>query len=101
MSNQASTETYCPVTVMRPSWYVTDVMVAGLHMLTVTFLDGTRGNVRFEPGYFSGIFEPLSEPEVFKKVHIDEGAVAWPGDIDIAPDAMYDEIHENGEWVLR
>jgi hypothetical protein len=28
------------------------------------------------------------------------GAVTWPGEIDLAPDAMHDEIKKNGKWVL-
>jgi hypothetical protein len=28
------------------------------------------------------------------------GTVAWPGDIDLAPDAMHDALAATGEWVL-
>jgi hypothetical protein len=28
----------------------------------------------------------------FSQVFIDHGAVAWPGDIDLAPDAMYEDV---------
>jgi hypothetical protein len=34
-------------------------------------------------------------------VRFEDGAVTWPGDIDLAPDAMYREIKRSGEWVLR
>jgi len=27
--------------------------------------------------------------------------VTWPGEIDLAPDAMYREIKKAGKWVLR
>jgi hypothetical protein len=27
------------------------------------------------------------------------GAVMWPGEIDLAPDAMYDEIRKEGRWA--
>ncbi len=30
--------------------------------------------------------------KVFRQVFIDDGAVTWPGEIDLAPDAMYAEI---------
>ena len=36
-------------------------------------------------------WEQLDE-NFFKQVFIDDGAVAWPGDIDLAPDAMYAEV---------
>jgi len=27
-----------------------------------------------------------------------DGFVSWPDEIDLAPDAMYDEIKQHGEW---
>jgi hypothetical protein len=29
---------------------------------------------------------------LFNRVFMDYGAVAWPGEIDLAPDAMYDTL---------
>jgi len=29
------------------------------------------------------------------------GAVTWPGEIDLAPDAMYAEITATGAWTLN
>lgn len=69
--------------------------------LAVRFLDGTEGTVRFEPSHLSGVFEALKDPAVFRLARVEFGAVAWPGDIDLAPDAMYREIKRSGEWVLR
>jgi hypothetical protein len=34
----------------------------------------------------------LRDVRLFEQAFIDNGAVAWPGDIDLAPDAMYAEI---------
>ncbi|HEY8904975.1 MAG TPA: DUF2442 domain-containing protein [Rhodoferax sp.] len=48
-----------------------------------------------------GVFETLKDPVVLQQAHIEEGAVAWSGDLDLAPDAMYQAIKSNGEWVLR
>jgi hypothetical protein len=28
----------------------------------------------------------------FERVIVDHGAVAWPGNVDLAPDAMYEDI---------
>lgn len=69
--------------------------------LAVRFADGTEGMVRFEPTHLTGIFSTLKNPEVFLQAHIESGAVCWPGEIDLAPDAMYREIRQTGEWVLR
>jgi Protein of unknown function (DUF2442) len=68
--------------------------------LLVQFADGLTGRVVFGPEFFTGVFAPLRDPAVFNQVFVDHGAVAWPGDVDFAPDAMYDEIKRHGVWVL-
>ena len=82
-------------------WNVVSVEPIAPLALAVRFADGTEGTVRFEPSHLHGVFEALKAPEVFRRVRIDLGAVTWPGDIDLAPDAMYREIKKSGEWVLR
>lgn len=69
--------------------------------LQVKFADGTEGRVQFEPSHLTGVFEALKNPVVFDQAHIDNGAVVWPGNLDLAPDAMYQAIKATGEWVLR
>lgn len=68
--------------------------------LFVRFADGLAGEVRFIPEHLTGAFTPLNDPTFFKQVYLDHGAVAWPGQIDLAPDAMYQEIKEKGVAVL-
>ncbi len=81
-------------------WDVVDVKVEGNLLLNVRFADGTTGHVRFTLQHLTGVFKPLQDPEFFSKVHIESGAVVWPNEIDLAPDAMYQEIKKHGEWVL-
>ncbi len=69
--------------------------------LSVRFVDGLSGSVRFEPSRLRGVFEILKDPEFFKKAYVENGYVTWPGELDLAPDAMYREIKTHGEWVLR
>jgi hypothetical protein len=40
----------------------------------------------------TGALAPLRDVEFFERVYIDYGALTWPGDIDLAPDAMYARI---------
>lgn len=82
-------------------WDVVEIKPEGPLSLSVSFADGTRGKVRFEISHLTGVFAALKDPAFFIKAYIDRGAVAWPGDIDLAPDAMFDAIKANGEWVLR
>jgi hypothetical protein len=40
----------------------------------------------------TGVLAPLRDEQFFAQVFIDYGAVAWPGEIDLGPDAMYAQI---------
>ena len=69
--------------------------------LAVWFKDGLSGEVELRTSHLYGVFEALQEPELFRQVHCEQGFVAWPGEIDLAPDAMYEAIKEHGCWVLE
>ena len=81
-------------------WDVVDVKPLEHLGLFVRFADGLTGEVRFTPEHLTGVFEPLKDSIFFKQVYLDHGAVAWPGQIDLAPDAMYLDIKAKGVWVL-
>ena len=76
-------------------WDVVEVKPEPDCCLFVRFKDGLSGRVRFQLEELSGALAPLREPLFFSRVFIDHGAVAWPGDIDLAPDAMYRQIASN------
>lgn len=85
-------------------WRVTSVTPLEGQTLAVTFVDGTTGIVRLSGLINSegaGVFAALRDPAVFAAVYVDFGVVTWPGELDLAPDAMYDEIRANGEWVIE
>jgi hypothetical protein len=72
------------------------------HRLAVRFIDGVHGEVdlwRLIHADGAGVFRRLREPSAFAEVRIDAGAVSWPGDLDLAPDAMYDAIRSGGLWA--
>lgn len=84
-------------------WRVRSVEVLPDYRLNVRFVDGLEGVVDMKNMLWSssaGVFESLREQTVFSQAHVVLGAVTWPGDLDLAPDAMYDEIKARGEWVL-
>lgn len=63
------------------------------YILTVSFEDGTTGDVSLADDLYGPMFEPLKDPEFFNLVQIDSfGAVHWPNDADLAPDALYKTI---------
>ena len=82
-------------------WDVIKVNCESDLSLSVTFKDGTQGKVIFEETHLTGVFQALKDPHFFHRVSIDNGAVVWPDEIDLAPDAMYREIKRCGEWILK
>ena len=80
---------------------VIDVQAVPPMALQVRFADGTAGHVRFELSHLTGVFAALKDPVVFAQARVEAGAVTWPGNLDLAPDAMYTEIKSHGEWILR
>ena len=83
-------------------WHVVDVRPAGGYRLVVTFADGTRGEVdlsRLVASDDAGVFEQLRDPAMFARVGLAHGAVTWPNGVDLAPDAMYDEIKAESRWA--
>jgi hypothetical protein len=70
--------------------------------LRVRFVDGTEGEV-YMAGFLRrqqvGVFAPLRDPAVFAQASVEFGAVTWPSDLDLAPDAMYDAIRKTGKQV--
>lgn len=72
--------------------------------LVLEFVDGLKGCVFMKDRIFSsqaGVFAQLQDVELFKQVFIEHGAVTWPGELDLAPDAMHDEIQKHGQWTLK
>lgn len=63
------------------------------HKLSLVFDDGTKGIVSIADRLFGPMFEPLKDPKFFAQVRVDEfGAVCWPNDADLAPDALYRKV---------
>ena len=58
----------------------------------VRFADGASGRLCLAPEDSAGALAPLKDPAFFARVFVDHGAVAWPGAVDLAPDAMHREI---------
>lgn len=87
----------------RSPWRVTEVEALPGFRLRVAFADGLTGVVDISGLVHSpkaGVFAALADPALFAQVTLACGAVAWPGELDLAPDAMHDAIQEHGEWSL-
>ena len=87
----------------RSPWRVTEVEALPGFRLRVAFADGLTGMVdmsRMVHSPEAGVFAALADPSLFAQVRLDYGAVAWPGELDLAPDAMHTAIQEHRVWLL-
>jgi len=72
--------------------HVVKARVCGHYELALTFSNGTRKRVNIAPLLHGPVFEPLRDPDFFKKVQVDPmiGTVTWPNEVDIAPEALHE-----------
>jgi hypothetical protein len=103
MRNQTeSIQDSAPGVIPRAPWRVVEVYAFPGYRLAVKFMDGTTGEIdmsRLVMSDSAGIFARLRDPALFTQAYVEYGAVVWPGEIDLAPDTMYDEIKKHGRWV--
>ena len=91
---------------VRPAapWRVAQVEVLPGFRLHVRFNDNTDGVVElasFLNSTAAGVFAALRDESRFRQARIETGAVTWPGDLDLAPDAMYRAIKAHGKWAVQ
>jgi hypothetical protein len=91
---------------VRPTapWRITHMEVLSGFRLRVRFKDGTEGTVEladFLNSTSAGVFAALRDENLFRQARVELGAVVWPDNLDLAPDAMHREIKEHGSWIVR
>ncbi|MHB1674050.1 MAG: DUF2442 domain-containing protein [Acidobacteriaceae bacterium] len=102
-ANENSPAAVAPEVAPRSPWRVTGVEVLPGFRLQVAFADGLTGVVDMSGLVHSpkaGVFAALADPSLFAQVTIHYGTIEWPGEVDLAPDAMHTAIQEHGEWLL-
>ena len=65
--------------------------VAG-YTIRLRFADGTEADVDLEAELRGDVFEPLKDPEVFRRFRLDRelNTVTWPSGADFAPEFLYE-----------
>lgn len=84
-------------------WRVTEVEALPGFRLRVAFTDGLTGIVDMSALVHSpnaGVFAALADPPHFAKVTLQYGTVSWPGDLDLAPDAMHAALQKQPVWSI-
>jgi hypothetical protein len=103
MPTQSNTQENPAATIVPPiqprmPWRVNVVEALPSFKLSVRFVDGTEGIIDLTDEVHArdaGVFAALADPALFARVFVENGAVTWPGEIDMAPDAMYDQVKRN------
>jgi hypothetical protein len=79
------------------NWDVVEVRPIGQRMLKVKFMDGFEGTICLPPAYCTGVFRPLLDDKLLDQASVAHGVVVWPNGLELAPDAMYQEIRQNSK----
>lgn len=71
---------------------ITAYKPAGGYRLMVSFDDGTRREIDFEPVLRGELFAPLRDPALFNAVRLDQefGTLVWPNGADFDPATLHD-----------
>ena len=88
----------------RSPWRVVSAQPLPDYRLKLTFRDGTVGTVDMKSAIFAanaGVFASLRDVAVFNSVRVATGAPTWPGEIDVAPDALYDGVRASEDGLYR
>ena len=78
---------------MNPTIKVRSVRVLPKHRLDLSFSDGTRGTADLGQHVKRKPYLDLQDRKVFAAARVERGAVEWPHDIGIAPEALYALAH--------
>lgn len=79
-----------------PNWIVHQVSAEPDFMLKIKFADGTLKRYDMKPVIADGgVFSKISSVGAFEQAYADGTTVSWPGNVDIAPE----ELYENGVSV--
>ncbi len=97
-------EDIAPGIICTAPWRLTKVKPLPNYELEVEFNDGTHGFVEMIALIMSdraGVFAALKDKKLFNQAYLEYGVLTWPGEIDLAPDAMHDAVKKNGRWILQ
>ena len=76
----------------HPIYRVASFDVVGPYLLGVTFTDGTRQQINFQPVLRGAVFGPLRDLATFNAVQLDQevGTLTWPNGADFDPATLHD-----------
>jgi Protein of unknown function (DUF2442) len=69
---------------------VSTVVADSDYQLTLIFTNQERRRFDMRPYLELPVFQPLKNPGFFALASVDYGTVVWPGEIDMAPETLYE-----------
>lgn len=74
--------------------HVTDAKYLGSYELMLAFDDGVKGRVDLEKELWGEMFEPLKNPDLFKKFSVSKelGTICWPNGADFSPEFLRERV---------
>lgn len=83
--------------MLTPRFSVCEVRPVDGHTLLLTFADGRCGAFDMTPLLGWDVYARLRDPDLFARAHAEHGTVVWPGNIDVAPELLYEGLVESHE----
>ena len=74
-------------------WKILRMIVLPNYRLELTFVDGSHGIVDLSDLSFTGVFQPLADPDYFAQATLENGVVVWSCGVDLAPDALHEKVN--------
>lgn len=73
------------------------------HTIHLRFADGTEGTVDLKSEMWGEVFEPLNDPDVFRRFQLDTelNTITWPTGADFAPEFLYDKVAQQADPANR
>jgi hypothetical protein len=78
---------------------IVEASVVRYGVVKLTFSDGLSGEVEIIQRMWGPVFKRARTEEGFAQLYVDveSGTIAWPGDVDLAPDTLYERVR-TGSW---
>ncbi len=80
-----------------PPYYITEFTILDYGVLHLIFVDGLEGEVDLRDRLWGPVFERVRTPEGFREAFLEDGVITWPGEVDFAPDTLYERVR-TGVW---
>ena len=67
---------------------ITAARVLEGHALELQFSDGYQGRLDLQPALWGSVFGPLSNPDYFRQLRLEDDTIRWPNGADFCPDVL-------------